>query len=70
MPGADAEDRPAHEVAAAMRALLTAIDEGQMSCSRGYRSRLQRAVTALETQTANTRNVAERPPTGGRCPRG
>ena len=66
MPGEDADDRPANEVAAAMRALLTAIDEGQMSCWRGYRSRLQGAVMALETQTANTRNVAERPQTGAK----
>jgi hypothetical protein len=66
MPGEDADDRPADGVAAAMRALLTAIDEGQMSCSRGYRSRLQGAVIALETTTANTRNVAEGPQTGAR----
>jgi hypothetical protein len=61
MPGEGADDRPAGEVAVAMRALLATIDEGQMSCSRGYRSRLQGAVVALETQTGNTRNVTERP---------
>jgi hypothetical protein len=70
MPGEDADDRPADEVAAAMRALLTAIDEGLMSCSQGYRSRLQGAVMALETQTGNTRNVAERPQTGARWSHG
>jgi hypothetical protein len=70
MPGEGVEDRTVGEVAVAMRALLAAIDEGRMSCSRGYRSRLQGAVVALEARAGNARKVSGRVRGGGRRSRG
>ena len=46
--GGSVNDKTIGEVLAGLRSLLTAIDEGRMSCSPAYRNRLQGAVLALE----------------------
>jgi hypothetical protein len=46
--GGSVHDNAAPAVAASMRRLLAAIDAGEMSCSKGYRTQLQGAVVALE----------------------
>jgi len=46
--GGTVDDKPIPEVIEGLRAMLAAIDEGRMSCSAGYRNRLQGAVVALE----------------------
>jgi hypothetical protein len=50
------DDRTVGEVAEGVRALLAAIDAGDMTCSPGYRSRLQGAVVALETLSGGPSN--------------
>jgi len=46
--GGTVDDKTIPEILAGLRALLRAINEGQMSCSPGYRNRLEGAVIALE----------------------
>ncbi len=49
--GGSVRDKAAPEVAASMRRLLAAIDAGQMSCSKGYRTQLHGAIVVLEAMT-------------------
>ena len=46
--GGTVDDKTIPETLAGLRALLRAINEGRMSCSPGYRNRLEGAVVALE----------------------
>lgn len=42
---------------ASLRAVLTAVDAGELSCSAAYRNRLQGAVVALECLTRDAGGV-------------
>ncbi len=46
--GAGTERADPAEVAEQLRAVLAAVDDGELSCSAGFRNRLQGAVLALE----------------------
>lgn len=62
--GGSVNDRTIGEVAYGVRALLAAIDVGDMTCSPGYRNRLQGAVVALETLSGGPSNDRMRDPAG------
>jgi hypothetical protein len=54
--GGSVDDRTVAEVAVSMRALLAAIDAGELSCSTAQRHRLQGAVVTLEALASGPEN--------------
>lgn len=47
--GGTVDDRTVAEAAEGVRALLAAVEAGELTCSAAYRNRLQGAVVALES---------------------